>query len=567
MEFVIVGFAIVITLLIKLIYDEKRLCRKRVNQIKRAWGQVPDEEYTVEKFQSLRFYYDAMKDAARDVDDITWNDIDMDEIYMLLNNTGSAVGEEYLYAVLRKLQYDDQVLDERERLITYFLDHPDERLKLQLALSNMGKLRNVSFYQYINYAHEIEKKSSLPHYLYAGSLAGSAVLLGLSPALGISPGIPLLLLVFCIGNNMVQYYKRKAKIEKYFNVFASILRLLSGMKKICELDIPELDRYIAELREEEVRFRKFRKGASMVIGNNMGGSIIDVVMDYVRMIVHIDLIKFNHMVSEVQNNKEAINHIFETVGTLDSMIAIASFRVLIGSYSIPKLEKTTKPYLHVKEVFHPLIDNPVRNTINESRCVLITGSNASGKSTFIKTIAINAILSQTIHTSMAAEYKACYFKVYSSMALTDNIFGKESYYIVEIKSLKRILDQLEETVPTLCFVDEVLRGTNTLERIAASSRILESFSTRNAVCFAATHDIELTYILEKLYSNYHFQEQIQDDEILFDYKLYEGRAISRNAIKLLGIMGYQDEIIKEATEAANEFMEKGVWSPLNRTML
>ena len=160
---------------------------------------------------------------------------------------------------------------------------------------------------------------------------------------------------------------------------------------------------------------------------------------------------------------------------------------------------------------------------------------------------------------MSKKYEASYFKVASSMALQDNLSNNESYYIVEIKSLKRIVDMSKDEIPTLCFVDEVLRGTNTLERIAASSRILQSLAISNAICFAATHDIELTHILENYYSNYHFQEQIVDNNILFDYILYEGRAISKNAIKLLSIIGYSEDIITEATNSANHFLEVGEW--------
>ncbi len=112
----------------------------------------------------------------------------------------------------------------------------------------------------------------------------------------------------------------------------------------------------------------------------------------------------------------------------------------------------------------------------------------------------------------------------------------------------------------LCFIDEVLRGTNTLERIAASSQILKSLVKENVLCFAATHDLELTQILEQDYSNYHFQEEIRDNDILFNYQLYKGRAVSRNAIKLLQIIGYEKEIIEHAEWTAAHFLETGEWA-------
>ena len=145
------------------------------------------------------------------------------------------------------------------------------------------------------------------------------------------------------------------------------------------------------------------------------------------------------------------------------------------------------------------------------------------------------------------------------MALSDNIFENESYFIVEIKSLKRILDKIDDTTPMLIFIDEVLRGTNTLERIAASSRILSELAAKNTMCFAATHDIELTYILEKKYSNYHFTEDIINNTVVFEYILHKGRATSRNAIKLLTMLGYPKEIVSQAETSVEEYLRDGQW--------
>lgn len=114
--------------------------------------------------------------------------------------------------------------------------------------------------------------------------------------------------------------------------------------------------------------------------------------------------------------------------------------------------------------------------------VLLTGSNASGKSTFLKTVAVNAILSQSVNTCMAKKYEAPLFHVYSSMALRDNMDSGESYYIVEIKALRRILDAAEqEKIPVLCFVDEVLRGTNTVERIARIYPDFKVFTEKKSI--------------------------------------------------------------------------------------
>lgn len=565
MKTVLIMLAVVVVLLIKLVYDERNLRKKQIERLKKEWGQIPEEKYTSEKFISLQSYYNFFKEENLDVDDITWNDIDMDEIYMCMNHTSSAVGEEYLYCLLRKLKFDWEDLQERNRLINFFMEHEQERIKLQMILSRVGKLRDISLYEYISRAQDMKAGKSGLHYFCAGSLIASVLLILTSEFTGLPIQAGILLAIAALIHNIFQYYKQKGRVDKYFNIFNYVLKLLAGTKKLSELEVPELQTYLDELKTEGLAFTKMKRGSRFVAGGNaVGGGLADIVLDYVRMLFHIDLIKFNSMVSELKKHSAELLHIYENVGLLDSMIAAASFRVWLGDYSVPVLVKSKKPFIRAQGLFHPLIDDPVRNSIEEERSVLITGSNASGKSTFIKTAAINAILSQTICTSTSSGYEASFFKVYSSMALTDNLMGQESYYIVEIKSLKRILDQLSDKIPMLCFVDEVLRGTNTLERIAASSRILHSLSGKNVICFAATHDIELTAILENHYTNYHFEEQIVDGQILFDYQLRSGRAVSRNAIRLLGIIGYDETIIEAATKAANDFLEKGIWNVLSK---
>lgn len=559
MKYAVISIIVLLAIIIWSIIIERNNIKKMRSILKNEWGKVPEEEYLSEKLISLGSYYRSKLDDHLDVDDITWNDLDMDQIYMLLNNTSSAIGEEYLYSLLRKPCFSSEELEERNRLIKYFGSNADERISLQLKLAQMGKLSSISVYEYINRLGEQKAESNIPHYLMAVGLILSILFIFINPGLG---GIST---VIFVANNIIQYYKKKSKIDCYLTVFSYIIRLLNGVKGITKLDIPEIITYTDLLKKNIRIFKKFKKGSRVLVTKNASGGFSDIILDYFRMLFHIDLIKFNSMLNFLNSKRQILNQIYDNIGYLDSMIAIASFREMMDYYCEPELTKGGKPEILVTDLYHPLVDQPVTNSIHENQCVLLTGSNASGKSTFIKTLAINTIFSQTIYTSLSKSYKASFFQVYSSMALRDNILTNESYYIVEIKSLKRILDRVNPEVPTLCFVDEVLRGTNTLERIAASSRILESLAKKNTLVFAATHDIELTHILENYYANYHFQEQILEHKIIFDYKLYQGKAISRNAIKLLGILGYPEEIIKSAENAADDFLNNGEWKKITST--
>ena len=132
------------------------------------------------------------------------------------------------------------------------------------------------------------------------------------------------------------------------------------------------------------------------------------------------------------------------------------------------------------------------------------------------------------------------------MAVKDSIVNGESYFIAEIKSVGRIIQYTSKTKPCYCFIDEILKGTNTTERVSASVAILEHLYYKNCIVITATHDTELTERLGSKYLNAHFSEIISDEGIAFDFKLKEGICRSRNAIRLLDYYGFPAEIISSA---------------------
>ncbi|NFA12198.1 DNA mismatch repair protein MutS [Clostridium botulinum] len=288
-----------------------------------------------------------------------------------------------------------------------------------------------------------------------------------------------------------------------------------------------------------------------------------IIRDYIKMFFLLDVIKFEKTNLIIGKNKDDLKNIYEFIGTIDCCISIASYRKSLKYYTKPVFVSLHgSKQLEFKDMYHPLIKEPVSNSCEIYKSILITGSNASGKSTFLKTVAINSILGETIYTCLANKYKSPYFKIYTSMALRDNLTGNDSYYIVEIKSLKRIMENINDKIPCLCIIDEILRGTNTVERIAASSEVLNSIANGNCLCLSATHDLELTSILNIVFDNYHFQENITRDKIIFDYKLYHGISKTRNAIKLLSIMGYNDVIVSNAEKMADNFLNSGIWNEI-----
>lgn len=559
-EFIVASiFALIVFGIVHMYVGGKKAKRVWREKFLKEWGKIPQREYDEEELEKISRYfeYQLKKGKIRKphIDDITWNDLDVDNVFAYANNTKCSAGEEYLYYLLRIPVTEQKTLDERERLIHFFATHESERVELEVCFQQIGKTRRFSINDYIDLLVTLEKESNVEHYIALCTIPIGLILMTVFEV-GVGFAVMLMLLVF----DVVRYYKRKGEIQPYLTTFSHILKMLDVSKEISQLKINEVQTYVDNIASIRKKFKKFRFGSSLLMSTQREtGSLAEAFLDYIRVATHIDLLKFNSMLEEIKRNADTIDELVENIGTLDALISVASFRKSLPFYSLPELRETKEAFLDVKDVYHPLIVNPVANSIAENRNVLITGSNASGKSTFLKTVAINAILSQTIYTSISSFYRASFFQIYSSMALKDNLQGNESYYIVEIKSLKRILSHADEGIPMLCFVDEVLRGTNTVERISASAQILKSLSKKQVLCFAATHDIELTHMLENEYSNYHFQEEIQENDILFNYELYRGRAVSRNAIKLLSMIGYDKEIIENAEHTAMHFLKTGEW--------
>lgn len=555
MEYLILAGVIAVIILFSFIkgtYDEKKKEKLFIEKLYNHYGQFPNREYDVTQYNSIRKYYDKHKQEDSFIDDITWNDLDMDAVFMQMNHTYSSAGEEYLYYTLRTPFLQEEGMKKREEKILFFMEHADERVKMQVLFAKIGKTGKFSIYDYIDFLDLVKDVSNRKHYLGNIALLAAVLLIFWNTFAGISLSIGIL----CA--NMITYFKYKNEREPYIVNFRYIMRVLSMAEQIKKANLPVLDEEKSELEQLLKQFQKFKKGSWWLMSPmrmNGAGDPLSILADYIRMILHADIIQFNKMLMQLRGHRKELDEILRISGSIETAIAIGAYRASLEEWCNPEFSQG----LLLENVYHPLIPNPVKNSIETKQGVLLTGSNASGKSTFLKTVAINAILAQTIYTCAASKYRGEFYHIYSSMALRDNLDGGESYYIVEIKSLKRILDAGESGEKILCFVDEVLRGTNTVERIAASTQILKSFAGKNTLCFAATHDIELTSLLDGEYENYHFEEEVRDGDVFFNYELKEGRARTRNAIKLLEVMGYEKNIIDKAEKMAEDFLVNGVW--------
>ncbi len=516
------------------------------------YGKDIDIEDVRYKMASVQSYFEN-KQVKNCIDDITWNDLSMDDIFKKINNTQSSAGREVLYFILRCPLHSKYTLIKRDNIIDYFRNNEEKRREIQYILGKLGESKELYTTNCLFNKMDNSKSKLLRYKILSIIPLISLILTFLN-------GYFLILLVASIGVNIWISYSDK-KYNYNIEGFTYIISVVKCASKLKNLNIKELNNNLEDISTSLEKV-KYIKNKSLEGSNSMISSDINIFSEYINMITLKELKNYERVKNTVIKNSKEFKEIYDYVGTIDALIGVASFRDSLSYYTKPNLNISNHKYentLKFEDIYHPLIKSPVTNSGHFRNSVLLTGSNASGKSTFIKTVAINAILSQTIYTACAKEYNSSYYNIYTSMALKDDIFSNESYYIVEIKSLKRIIDNTNSYIPCLCFVDEILRGTNTVERIASSCEVLSYLESKNTVCFAATHDIELTHLLEEKFDNYHFEETITDKDIKFDYKLHKGRAETRNAIKLLGFMGYDKDIVNKADNRAKLFLENGIW--------
>ena len=375
-------------------------------------------------------------------------------------------------------------------------------------------------------------------------MAGIAVLgiglLFVLPPLGVA-----VLFASMVGNGLMHGRESK-KLESALKAFGCILRLQRTARELGKEKFPDWKCIRSVWKNRKTTPSDYKKMQNTCEYERIAGRCSKHDFCILHTFFLLDLIEYSSVVSGVKSYEKDDLQMAEDLGLLDFALSAASYRESLSYYCRPEFldEKKAGCRIDVEELYHPLLTHPVANSLYAEGGILLTGSNASGKSTFMKNMAVNAILAQALNTSLSKRYRGVVCRIMTSMALRDNLTQGESYFVVEVKSLKRILEASREKTPLLCVIDEVLRGTNTTERIAASESVLAALRRANVLCLAATHDTELTYLLEDLYTNYHFEEQITAQSISFPYRLEQGPARGKNAIALLGNMGIDEKNCK-----------------------
>jgi uncharacterized membrane protein (DUF485 family) len=518
-------------------------------RIKAEYGKKPEWKLDERDYASMKKYYQQKKTDEPTIDDITFNDLNMDEIFKQVKNTQSSIGDEYSYDFFRRQKNPD--LTHFEAAVQCMSEQAEAREKLQFAFYRIGRKTNNQLVELLLEPSKFPKIAMMPIILVTVVGIGNLIWL----AVDIDYGILAVCMSFCVGLILFSIVLRK--IYQAFEALGMFTRMVRAAKVMVKLELPAFKEETDQLRKNLKVFKNITGLADYIVQiSGSSNSLMMIITSYFSLYGYAYFI----MVKLFQKYRSEALKLYETIGYIELCISIASYRESLPYYCLPNFNDNDK--VTFEEIVHPLLKEPIPNTRSMGNKVLITGSNASGKSTFARTLAINAIFGQLFNTCLAKSFSFKPCAVYSSMNLKDDIVTGDSFYMAEIKSLKRLLKIAESKEYAMIFMDEMFKGTNMLERIAAASIILKKFADLDCFICLATHDVELSRILGERYENYHFREVVTADDILFDYTLREGVTTGSNAIKLLAYCHYDQEIVDQAEKYAENYRLSGEWEKL-----
>lgn len=497
---------------------------------------------------SLYHEYRAKKDTDGLLSPKTWDDLNLDDFFLSIDCTSSCVGRQYLYNLLH---YDrlSEVAAHEEAIGKLSADKA-LRAAIQRDLKKLDK----------SDAYTITSLFATSHPVYSRRYYRLLCVLQFVPFILVgvtyltSSLIWLGLLCIAVLVNLFLHYRSKARIQGYFFSIPQLWRLLRQAEKLA--DRPLCASVHSGIRETLQSLHPLLKKLSFFRFSIGLENDTMIIAYYLTELINIFFLREAIPVSKafflLQGRQKQIEEVFRFFGLVDVLCSVSMLRDGLPYYTLPEPCAPGETF-HAEGLYHPLVEDCVSNDITlHGKSVLITGSNMSGKTTFIRVIGLNLVAAQALHTCFARSFR---FPVDTSLSsaihLEDSLMEGKSFFLEEVQTIKEMLEDSEKH-GHFFLLDELFKGTNTVERIAIAKAVLSALVSHGNIVFVSTHDIELASLLSEEYDLYHFCESVENDTLSFDYKLKPGLVTERNAIRIIEMCGYPGEVVREAYRIAGE---------------
>ncbi|SMO80796.1 MutS family DNA mismatch repair protein [Gracilimonas mengyeensis] len=373
--------------------------------------------------------------------------------------------------------------------------------------------------------------------------AGMAALIGMLSWLPMVFGLVVYLSVYKFYSEKTEgLFEAAYQMEKLLSRFRSLLLHVENFELSRK---PKLADFLKAYHEADTKpsvyLNKVNKitGPASIQKNQFVGPIVNLIIPW-------DMYYSMKMENLKQDLEPRLSEWLDLFYQLEALNSLANFSSLHPEYNFPVLDDKDDLLFEAQGLGHPLIPEHERVSndfkIEQGKDLfLITGSNMAGKSTFLRTVGINLVLSFAGATVCAQTLESRLFRLFTSINVKDSLGDGLSHFYAEVRRLRRLMNELEDEheLPLFYFVDEIFKGTNNRERYQGSAAFLKNVAGKNGVGMVSTHDLELSALESEIpqLSNWHFAETIEDGKMHFEYKIKPGPCPTTNALKIMELEG------------------------------
>lgn len=539
-----------------IVFSYKKRRQERLDRIRADWAKPVAHRRRFDTLAECHVSRVAVTPGSRSLDGRTWADLNLDDVFVAIDRTTSTLGQQALYHRLRSAPVGDN-LEAFEVLTERLRDDMKARERAQIALDRLQDQHGYDVW----WLGRPDAVQGRPWYVVFPILTAAALI-----SIALLPFSPAPLIVMLVINLPVRYLtdRKIGAIASSIRQCAPLIGTAAALRFIAGDDVRSI---AAPLHDDVPKLARLKWISSWANGNPfmlsfdsaqaavIVSDLIGAVYEYLNMFLLLDATGVYFGLRDLNTHRQSLLRVTAAVGDIDAAISVASYREGSENWTRPRFQ--AEGPLSLMDLRHPLIADPVPNslTLRPGTGVLVTGSNMSGKSTLLRTVGVNAILAQTLNTCLAREYAGPVLEVRSCIGRSDDLIAGKSYYLVEVEALLGLVRLSESAHPHLFLLDELFRGTNAVERVAAGHGVLQELietehGRKPHVVIAATHDGELVNLARESYDAYHFGDSIGPDGLVFDHRLKHGPATTRTAIALLRQSGAPERLLDRATATA-----------------
>jgi len=530
-----------------------RLRRQRSGDSgERPWQTLADD---VTPVSEIAAWFDARRTAAAWSDvvgDATWKDLEGDALFRALDYTDTPLGRQVLYRRLR----EPDAADTRalvHALATACADDHRTRDAIRRALRGHRGSGGYRLHRLLRDRDLVPRWAQLAPVITVLLAVGLLLLPTVPRALIVV--IPLALIgltVRLVGMSRVGAYIGPLR------ELAPVLRTAEHLAKLVDtlpLAVEQRAALRTMLRPNEVPLRRLRRIVRVVHPHfTLADDFLASAYEYVNLLLLLDinaLLLSSRIMSE---HRDALEQLCEAVGLIDVACAVAAYRSTRAWCPPTFVPETTS--MRLTALQHPALADGVTNDVmlEQGRGLLLTGANMSGKSTLLRAIGVNVLLGRAIATCTAREAVLPVTQVYTSIGHADDLERGVSYFYAEAQAVATLL-RAAECGPALFLFDELFRGTNAAERVAAAEAVLRHITCGTADgakqwVALASHDLQLGDLLADCFDVAHLAVSADDTSLVFEYRLQAGPATTRTAITLLARCGVAATVLTAARARA-----------------